>query len=149
VETRLVKSDSALEVKRVYSASLDQVYQAWIDPEVLDKWFHPSAGMTSDCMVDLRVGGRYAIEMHSPRGVFTVAGIYEEIIPQEKLVFTWQWQGEEEYEITRVAVLFKETEDGETELTLLHGDFDTQEERDSHGGGWLGTLDQLAAVLGE
>ena len=147
MEAILTKAEASLELKRVFKAPVSQVYKAWTDPKMLDKWFHPAAGMTSTSQVDLRQGGSYHIIMHGSRGDFTVAGKYEEVIPEKKLVFTWQWQGEEEYETTRVTVLFRPLGPNATELTLIHGDFDTQEERDSHGDGWLGTFEQLAAEL--
>ena len=146
-EVELLKTETSVELKRVFSAPVAQVYQAWTDPEKMNKWFHPDPRMTSTCSVDLRVGGRYTVVMQSPRGEFTVAGEYKEIIPEEKLVFSWQWQGEEEYEITQVTLLFKAVSETETELTLQHGRFDTVEELDSHTEGWVGTYEQLAAFL--
>ena len=41
---------------------------------------------------DARVGGRYRIEMRRPSGeAHDVGGVYREIVPNEKLVFTWAW----------------------------------------------------------
>lgn len=150
METQLMKSVNSLEVKGTFAAPVAQVYRAWTDPAMMDRWLHPEAGMTSECSVDLREGGRYSVAMHSPRGVFTTAGEYQEIIPNEKLVFTWQWQadeGEPENETTLITLTFRALSDNETELTLLHERFGTIKERDSHADGWLGTYEQLSVEL--
>jgi uncharacterized protein YndB with AHSA1/START domain len=149
MEAQVEKTETSLEVKRIFLAPVSLVYQAWINPEMLNGWFRPTTEMTSICSVDLRVGGRYSIQMKNPKGDFTVAGDYKEIVPEKKLVFSWQWQGEEEYEVTQVTVLFRAISSAETELTLLHEYFVTHEERDSHGEGWLGTFDQLAVSLSQ
>ncbi len=150
MEAQVEKNETSLEVKGTFAAPVAQVYQAWTDPRMMDRWLHPGADITSKCTVDLRVGGRYSVAMHSSRGVFTTTGEYQEIIPNEKLVFTWQWQGDEgepENEITLITLTFRTLSDNETELTLLHEHFGTIEERDSHADGWLGTYEQLSVEL--
>ena len=40
----------------------------------------------------MRTGGRYQIEVTDPRGeTYLGQGIYREVKPPEKLVFTWAW----------------------------------------------------------
>ncbi len=150
MEAQVVKSETSLEVKGSFDAPVTRVYQAWTDPGMMNRWLHPGADMTSVCSVDLRVGGRYSVAMHSERGVFTTAGEYQEIIPNEKLVFTWQWQGDEgepENETTLITLTFRALGEDETELTLLHERFGTVKERDNHTEGWLGTYEQLSVEL--
>ena len=148
MEKQMVKSSTSLELKRVFQASLAQLYQAWTDPEMMGEWFCPDAKMRSSCALDLRVGGRYEIQMHPQEGdPFVVAGVYQEIIPNEKLVFTWRWQGVEGAGESLVTVLFQPISERETELTLQHERFLNEEDRDNHAEGWEGTFDQLAAAL--
>ena len=146
---QLETTRTSLDLKRKFSAPLAQVYRAWTDPEMMDKWFHPDAGMRSSCTIDLRIGGSYEIQMHPPEEgePFIVGGVYQEIIPQEKLVFTWAWQGEGMGGESLITVLFRALGDGETELTLRHENFSGEEERDNHAQGWKDTFDQLSAAL--
>ncbi len=45
--------------------------------------------------MDARPGGAYRIVMHGPTGVtYTVQGIYRELAPPERLVFSWAWEDE-------------------------------------------------------
>lgn len=148
MEKQMVKSSTSVELKRIFQAPLARLYQAWTDPEMMDEWFHPDAKMRSTCTVDLRVGGRYEIQMHPQEGDPNVAvGVYQEIIPNEKLVFTWRWQGVEDAKDSLVTVLFRPIGEGETELTLQHERFLNEEDRDIHAEGWEGVFNQLAAAL--
>lgn len=148
MEAELVKRDTSLEMKRAFAVPLSLLYQAWTDPAMMNGWFHPNPQLTSVCIVDLRVGGRYEVQMHPPQGdPYIVAGVYREIIPDEKLVFTWQWQGDEEAVEMLITLMFRAVSDMRSELTLRHERFPNEEERDSHQTGWDGTFDQLAAVL--
>ena len=149
MEAQLVKSETSLKMKRTFQAPLARLYQAWIEPEMMNKWFHPSEDMTSVCSVDLRIGGRYEIQMNSPKGTsFKVGGVYREIIPEKKLVFTWRWLAAESEEEMLITLHFREVDEETSELTLVHEQFPNLEERDSHAGGWEGTFEQLAIALG-
>lgn len=84
-------SDTTLRIKRTFAAPREKVWQAWTDPKALRRWFLPADDFSTSLVeVDLRLGGKYRIQMKSPDGEFhTVGGVYREILPPEKLVFTW------------------------------------------------------------
>ncbi len=148
MEAQLTQTATALTLTRVFAAPAARVYQAWTDPTQMNAWLHPNPAMTSRCTVDLQVGGRYEIQMLHPKGDrHVVGGRYEEIVPGEKLVFTWRWQGDPTDETTRVTILFRALGEAETELTLIHERFPDEESRDSHAAGWQGTFDRLAEHL--
>ena len=46
-----------------------------------------------------------------------------------------------------VTLEFKSLSANETELTLIHEGFDSEETRDKHGQGWNGCLQNLAGFL--
>jgi uncharacterized protein YndB with AHSA1/START domain len=98
---------------------------------------------------DARVGGRYRIEMLRPSGeAHNVGGVYREIVPNEKLVFTWSWDpapGDEPHE-SLVTVLLKPDEGG-TLLTVIHEQLFDEESRAGHEGGWNGALDKLEKLV--
>jgi uncharacterized protein YndB with AHSA1/START domain len=75
-------------------------------------------------------------------GTHSPSGVYETVVPNEKLVFSWKWADSEV--ITRVTVDFRSISDNETELTLTHVGFPTAEMRDLHTEGWDGCLSRLA-----
>jgi len=100
----------------------------------------------SDVTLDLRVGGRYRIVMHGPNGeTHRVGGVYREIVPNRKLVYTWAWESTPERE-SLVTVEFRSAGQG-TELVLTHERFADTEARDKHQQGWNGCLDRLGRYL--
>jgi len=76
---------------------------------------------------------------------YVAYGTYREILPPEKLVYTWSWEGQDPME-TLVTVEFREVGDS-TEVELTHERFPNAEERDKHNEGWVGCLDQLSKLL--
>ena len=66
------------------------------------------------------------------------------------MVFTWRWlhdEGEEPNEEALVTVLFRAVDDDQTEITLQHERFGSNEERDSHTWGWQETFNRLGEAL--
>jgi uncharacterized protein YndB with AHSA1/START domain len=84
--------------------------------------------------------------MRSPTGeMHDVSGIYREVIPNEKLVFTWAWKSTPERE-SLVTVLIKPDGDGSL-LTLTHEQFFDEDARDRHQGGWNSALDKMQQMF--
>lgn len=141
------KEKPSLCLVRHYKATPEKIWQAWTDPEALKQWFRPDASMTTpETEVDVRVGGQFYIKMKSGEGEeHHVSGIYKEVIPNRKLVFTWTWKSTPERE-SLVTIELEPTDDG-TELTLRHEQFTDEETRDLHEDGWTGALGQLESYL--
>ena len=74
-----------------------------------------------------------------------VGGIYREVVPNEKLVFTWAWHTMKERE-SQVTVTIKRDGNGSI-LTLLHEKFADEAARDGHQRGWTGSLDKLEKLF--
>ena len=147
---------TTLQIKRTFRASREQVFQAWTNPEALKKWFGPTDDFTTlVAEVDLRVGGRYRIQMKAPNGEdHTVVGTYREIQAPAKLVFTWSWEagggcgGSEGDGPLETLVTVELNEKGaETEVVLTHERFPNAESRDKHNEGWTGCLSRLGNAI--
>jgi len=79
-------------ITRVFDAPRALVWRAWTDPDEAALWWHPRGVITPRESVDLdvRPGGRYRYTMIAPDGSeYPTAGVYREITPPERLVFTW------------------------------------------------------------
>ena len=70
-----------------------------------------------------------------------MSGVYREVVPNRKLVFSWAWQSTPERE-SQVTIDLKPVNDG-TMLTLTHEQFFNEKARDDHGRGWNVALDRL------
>ena len=135
----------SVTIVRRIKASPVKVWAAITRPDQMIQWWGPDAGPTLRADVDVRPGGRFSVvfrllngEEHNP------TGIYREVIPERKLVFTWDLPGERE---SLVTFLLRPI-DGGTELTLLHEHLPDEAARDSHEQGWNGLLDKLPLFLG-
>ena len=138
--------EPSLTLKRRIKAPPASVYAAWTDPEKILKWFGPEKIETLRAQADARVGGGFRIVMRSPDGEeHDVSGIYREVVPNEKLVFTWAWRSTPERE-SLVTVLIKPDGSGSL-LTLIHEKFFDETARDRHQEGWTGCLDKLVLYL--
>jgi uncharacterized protein YndB with AHSA1/START domain len=135
----------SLTIKRRFNAAPAKVYAAWADPEKMTHWMGPSGVQKVEAECDLRVGGRYRVKMIMADDQHDVSGVYREIVPNEKLVFTWAWKSTPERE-SLVTVTFKPDGDG-TIMTLLHERFFDEDARDRHNAGWSGTMDRLEHYL--
>jgi uncharacterized protein YndB with AHSA1/START domain len=116
----------SLTIKRRLKAPPAKVYATWTDPEKVKGWMGTSEMKASHVECDLRVGGRYRWVMVALNGEeHDVRGVYREIVPNEKLVFTWAW---------------KSTPERESLVTVLLFDEDA---RDRHNAGWSNCLDRI------
>ncbi len=141
VDTGLAQKPS-LTIKRRLNAPPEKVYAAWTEPEKLMRWFGPDSGPVLRAEADVRVGGRFDIGFKTEDGEeHNVSGIYREVVPNEKLHFTWAWRTMPERE-SIVTILIKPDGDGSI-LTLIHEQFYDEAAREGHEWGWSGALNKL------
>ena len=139
-----MNATNSLVLKRTFPASCERLFSLWTSAELMMTWFCPSKEMTVPVAeVDAREGGSYRIVMQNKDGeTYSPSGVYEKVVPNEQLIFTWKWADSEL--ITRVTLDFRAVSDAETELTLTHEGFPEIEIRDRHNEGWEGCLSRLA-----
>jgi uncharacterized protein YndB with AHSA1/START domain len=149
--TRLVQDDGAGDNER--SETLDiarfisgQALRTWTDPKLLTRWFGPENVETLEAELDVRVGGVYRIVMLENTGErHQVSGAYQEVVENERLVFSWSWVTTPE-RVSRVTVTLKP--DGDiTILTLLHEQLFDEQAVKGHTHGWTGSMVKLEALF--
>ena len=93
-----------LEMRRTFQAERSRVFDAFTKPEALAAWWGPEGVTAPRVELDLRPGGAFAVDMHHEKGaVHYLSGVYEEITPPERLVYSWAWgQGEDKGPSTHV-----------------------------------------------
>lgn len=139
-------SPASLTLIRRIKAPAARIYAALTQPELMMQWWGPDAGPTLRAEADVRPGGRFSIVFRTLDGAeHNPVGVYREVVPDRKLVFTWEWPGMPERE-SLVTFLIRPIDDG-VELTLVHEQL-PDEARDSHEAGWGGFLDKLTVFLG-
>lgn len=68
------------------------IWQCWTQPQHLKEFFVPKPHFIESCDVDLRVGGRFNTVMNVEGNSMSNDGVFLEIVPDEKLVFTDAYQ---------------------------------------------------------
>jgi uncharacterized protein YndB with AHSA1/START domain len=140
-----------LLITRRYDAPRQLVFDAWTRAEHLQAWQGAPIGFTVTVSEsDVRVGGGFRLCMRSADGVdHWLKGVYREITPPERLVFSHAWQGSggQWSPETLVTITFAAAGD-QTVLTLHQTGFTSVGARDGHQQGWISTLDRLGAYLG-
>jgi len=133
----------SLTIRRRFAAPPAKVYGAWTDPAKIAHWW---GSETLYAEADARVGGRYRIGMRTADGEqHDVSGVYHQMVPNEKLVFSWAWRTTPERE-SLVTLTFRRDGDG-TLFTLTHEQLFDGAARDRHQAGWNAGLDRLEKSL--
>lgn len=141
-----VAEKPSLTLKRRLNASPAKVFKAWTNPQDLSRWFGPDNGPVTHAETDVRVGGGFHVIFQTEDGEeHDVSGVYREVVPDAKLVFTWAWRSTPERE-SLVTISIEPDGDG-SHLTLHHAQFFDKAARDGHEYGWTGTLNKLERLF--
>src|SRR2546423_15173898 len=86
---------ATLTLRRSFASPREKVFRAWTEPEHLRSWWGPPGYETIEADVDLRPGGAYRLAMRkAPDGApFFLTGTYREVLPPERLAYTWTGEG--------------------------------------------------------
>ncbi len=109
----------------------DRLFQFWIDPNLISKWWGPDI-----VEVDPRLEGNYFLSWSKQN--WFLRGKYTQFQRAKLLAFTWKWDHEPNVHATQVRVDFSKLDNSGTRLTLTHGDYadGDAEQRKSHLDGW-------------
>lgn len=148
-------ADLKLEIKQVFDAPIEKVWDAWTNPESLKQWKHPEGMTTPSAQVNLEQGGEWSVVMEGDMingnehtHSLTLNGKYLEIDKPHKLVYTWLWEGQDpQTHNTTVTILLSKLEENKTEVILIHSGFPDQNMVDEHTFGWNSTLKNLQKFL--
>ncbi|GAA1798594.1 SRPBCC domain-containing protein [Agromyces neolithicus] len=138
-------------ITRVFDAPRDLVWQAWTTEADAAEWWHPRGieikpGSVS---VDARVGGRYAYTMVNPADgqEYPTAGVYREVTPPERLVYTWGSPGDADDQAPVITVELRELPDDRTEMLFHLVGIDGAPGDENVYDGWYSAFDMLAEQL--
>lgn len=137
----------SLGIIRRYPVAPEQVWRAWTEPQALSRWFGPGdTGSVTRAELDVRLGGRYRIVFGTPDGEeHDVSGVYQEVLENRKLSFTWAWKSTPE-RVSLVTIELRAIAQG-TEMDFRHDRFFDQQARDNHERGWARTFAKLDRFL--
>ena len=132
-------------IRRTIAATVDELFDAWLDPESLAQWMHPGTTERSTATVDARVGGAFEVLIPRENGPLRHYGKYLAIERNRKLVFTWYSHATHDTE-TLVTVEFHVASAG-TEIVLTHERMPDHEAGLNHTQGWTRALELLDSLF--
>ncbi|WP_438853571.1 SRPBCC family protein [Agromyces sp. M3QZ16-3] len=117
------QTDAQFTITRIFDAPRDLVWRAWTESADAAEWWHPRGIVIKDgsVSVDARPGGRYAYTMVNPAdgNEYPTAGVYREVDPPRRLVFTWGSPDEPDETAPVITVDLRELDGDRTEM-LFH-----------------------------
>src|SRR6478752_7743856 len=155
--TRRESPPLVVRLERVIAASPDEVYRAWLDPELLQRWLAPGGITVERAEIEARVGGRYGI-WHAASGI-DVGGFeceIVELVPNERIVFRWGFVGPGRTAgpafDSLLTITLRSVSRDATVLTLVHEHLDDLAAGMPHVAdkvevGWKLVLEKLAVTL--
>ncbi|KQX38305.1 hypothetical protein ASD04_11905 [Devosia sp. Root436] len=88
------RQERGFRLTRMLDAPPEVVWRAWTEPRYLDWFFNPGTRPDHATTVDLRVGGTWRQHMvETAERHYMTGGIYREIVPNRRLVFSWGASG--------------------------------------------------------
>jgi uncharacterized protein YndB with AHSA1/START domain len=145
------KQQGGITITRSFDAPRELVFKAWTEPARFAQWFggKESTIPVSSVSMDLRTGGAWRATMFAGPEKIEIPwkGVYLEVTPPERLVFTLTDQPGDETDVVTVILTEKA---GKTEM-VFRQDGGHLDEAGYAGAkaGWLVFFDELAAGLSQ
>ncbi len=136
-----------IRFERSLNAPVEHVYKVLTEATHISKWYGPSDEFDVTVHTwEARVGGDYRVALKTPAGeTHIVIGEFRELVPNEKVAYTWNWEGQPPMD-TLVTFTIR-PEGGQTALTLTHEGFPADDVRAQHEQGWTGSLERLSGAV--
>ena len=146
--TLTTPTDREIRVERVFDAPRDRVFAVYTDPALIPEWWGPRDTTTAVDRMDVRRGGSWRFVIRNSDGSETgFRGTYREVVPPERIVQTFEWEGMPGHVSVETAT-FEDL--GERTKVTTVSIFHTTEERDGMiGSGMEGGLNETYARLDE
>jgi uncharacterized protein YndB with AHSA1/START domain len=151
-----------LSFERIIDVPAEAVWEAWTVPEKLMPWFCPLPWRTTECEIDLRLGGMFRSVMVGPEGQrFDNLGCFLEIVTNARLVWTSALKpgfrpspspstgGGANFDFTAIISLARHGSGTKYSVRVIHGN---EADRNTHAAmgfeeGWGKALDQMVAMI--
>jgi len=116
-------------IERDYAAAPARVFAAWADTNAKGQWFGP--GGEQGHQLDFREGGREHFQAADGGTVYSYDALYEDIVPDERIVSTEVFEAMPEAE-AHSTVVFRAAPDGHHTVLSILVRHASRENRDVH-----------------
>lgn len=149
----------SIQVSRIIRAPRDQVFDAWVKPEMRRQWWHNAKGEgPTQCDIDARLGGAYCLKQigggseedtqsEGDDYEWVMSGEFVEFDRPRRLAFTWNVNHLDEPHVEQIVTVEFNELPGGTQVVITHERVPTTRLRDGTHGGWTKLLEIMASVL--
>jgi uncharacterized protein YndB with AHSA1/START domain len=138
-------SDREIRVERIFNAPRERVWRAMTDPALVAQWWGRGNKLDIERHEPVR-GGHWRYVEHSDHGVHGFEGRYREVVPPERSVRTFEWDGMPGHVIIETATL-EDLGDGRTKLVSVSLFHTTMERDGMMSSGMEGGMNESYAAL--
>ncbi len=139
-------TDLTVKIKKEIHAPIEQVFDAWLDSEMLTKFMMPMPNMEfPEVQCDSKQGGEFEILMKVGESAIPHTGKYVILDRPNKLAFTWVSPASPEDSV--VTLDFFRISESVTKVELTQVNFIDEQHRSNHEGGWGNILSNLSALM--
>ena len=88
-------SNENITAQKSFPVDVNKLYKAWTEEAALKEWWKPAGRKLQSVEAVLENGGtiKYTFEPDdNSNGELVIEGTYETVIPNEKLVYSWNWK---------------------------------------------------------
>lgn len=143
--TLTTPSDREIRIERIFNAPRERVWRAMTDPALVAQWWGRGNRLVIE-RDEIERGGHWRYVEHGEQGVHGFEGRYREVVPGERVVRTFEWDGMPGHVIVETMTL-EDLGDGRTRLVSISL-FHTSWERDGMmGAGMEEGMNQSHAAL--
>lgn len=125
--TLTTPTDREIHVERIFNAPRERVWRAMTEPELLAQWWGRGNKLVIE-KHEMERGGHWRFVEHTDHGAFGFEGRFREIVPPERLVLTFEFDGMPGHVVVNFMTL-EDLGDGRTKL-IAESLFLTKEDRD-------------------
>jgi uncharacterized protein YndB with AHSA1/START domain len=145
-------SPNPVVVTREFSASAEEVFESWTNPEIMRHWLAPGDNVVSEIETHARIGGALLIRSRSPDGaIHTIRGIYRELDPPQRIAMTWTYSGPFALICaveTLIEIDIENVAQGRAVMTFTQSQFVTDDIAKAYEGDWPSCFQKLTQMLG-
>jgi uncharacterized protein YndB with AHSA1/START domain len=138
-------ADREIRIERTFNASRSRVWRAFTDREQVKQWW--GRGNPLEILrMEVEPGGHWRFIEHGPEGDHGFEGRYGEVVPEERLVMTFEWDGMPAH-VSLDTMEFEDLGDGRTKVVSTSVFFTTADRDGMLQAGMEEGLNQSYAAL--
>lgn len=145
--------EKSLSTEKEFTLPVERLYQAWTTPDDLKQWWKPSENKLTTVELDIKEGGKFKYEFEAKEGqtAVIITGEYKEVKPNEKLVYSWNWDvpsdniKKSDHQLT---IQFQPSGEG-SKISVTQENYENDESITPHQEGWEKALNDLHDYLNQ